>query len=227
MKDVSILLAFGYGILSFFSPCVLPLIPVYLANISGEAVAQTGTRWRVFSNSILFVIGFTVMFTLWGAGAGLIGTALVVHLAALRRIVGWILIAFGLLMLLSLKVPWLNFEKRLRVQTGSKAGLARSFVMGAIFPVAWTPCASWVLGSILLIAGTSESAGRGAALLAVYSLGLGIPFLVIGLGLQYLTPVLNRLKRFSTVFYVVSAVLLMAVGFLLAANRITWLLGKL
>jgi cytochrome c-type biogenesis protein len=228
MPEVSVLLAFVYGILSFVSPCVLPLIPVYLANISGEAITQTRTRrWHAFTNSLFFVLGFTIMFSLWGAGAGLLGTTLATHLPTVRRVVGWALIAFGALMLISLKIPWLNFEARLRVQTGGKATFARSFVMGAIFPIAWTPCASWVLGSILLLAGTSESAGRGAVLLAVYSLGLGIPFLLLALGLDYLSPFLNKLKRFSTAFYIVSALLLIAVGSLLAADKLTWFLGRL
>ena len=221
-------LAFVYGMLSFLSPCILPLIPVYLASISGAtAVSDAASRWRALANSASFILGFTIVFTLWGAGAGLIGIAIAPSLSLVRSLVGWALVAFGIIMLASLKVPWLNFEARLRVGMGGRTGLARSFIMGAAFPVAWTPCASWVLGSILLIAGASESAARGAILLAVYSLGLGVPFLVIGLGLGYLTPVLTRLKKFSSVFYIVSAVLLIGVGLLLVTDRVTWLIGKL
>jgi len=228
MGEVSIFLAFGYGVLSFVSPCILPLIPVYLANIAGTTtLGDKDRRWRTFTNSAFFVAGFAVMFTLWGAGAGLLGSNLIGHMSLHRRVVGALLIAFGLLMLASLKVPWQNYEKRLRVGTGGKAGLARSFVVGAIFPVAWTPCASWVLGSIILLAGASESAGRGALLLAVYSLGLGLPFLAAGIALDYLSPVLRKVARYSTAFYIVSGTLLIAVGLLLVMDKLSWFLGLL
>ena len=226
MEEVTVLIAFGYGVLSFASPCILPLIPVYLANISGAGAAgEAGGRWRSFTHSLSFVVGFTLVFTLWGAGAGLIGSALIPHLGAIRQAIGWLLIAFGLVMLASLKIPWLNFEKRLRAGGGRRASLSRSFMIGAIFPVAWTPCASWVLGSILLLAGTSESTLRGAYLLAVYSLGLGLPFLAAGVALDYLAPFLRKISRLSTVIYAVSAVLLIGVGILLVTNRLVWFLG--
>ncbi len=167
------------------------------------------------------------MFALWGAGAGLLGSTLVTHMSTLRHIVGVLLIVFGVLMLAALKIPWLNYEKRLRVESGRRAGLVRSFIMGAIFPVAWTPCASWVLGSIVLLAGASESAARGALLLAVYSLGLGLPFLATGIALDYLTPLLRKIGRYVTVFYIVSGVSLIAVGVLLATDRLSWFLGLL
>jgi cytochrome c-type biogenesis protein len=228
MPDVSVFIALVYGLLSFASPCVLPLIPVYLANISGAAVrGDKPGRWQVSGNSLAFVIGFSIVFSLWGAGAGILGSTLTGHLPLIRRAVGWILVAFGLLMLASTRVPWLNFEKRLRLQTHSKAGLVRSLIMGAVFPVAWTPCSSWVLGSILLLAGSSQSAGRGALLLAAYSAGLGIPFLAVGLGLDFLAPLLRKVSRFSTWLYIISGLLLIAVGLLLVTNRLTWFLGTI
>jgi cytochrome c-type biogenesis protein len=224
--DVSVLLAFGYGVLSFVSPCTLPLIPVYLANIAGPATANAGTvRGRTFVHSTFFVAGFTIVFTLWGAGAGLLGSALATHLALLRSVAGGLLVLFGLLMLASLRVPWLNYERRLRAGAGGRARWIRSFIMGAVFPVAWTPCASWVLGSILLLAGTSQSATRGALLLAVYSLGLGLPFLAAGVALDFLAPFLKRLARYSTAVYVASGLLLIAVGVLFITNRVSWFLG--
>jgi cytochrome c-type biogenesis protein len=226
MNEVSVLLAFGYGILSFASPCVLPLIPVYLANIAGTTGPGTrAVRGRTLLHSAVFVAGFTVVFALWGAGAGLLGSALAPHLALLRRVTGGLLIVFGILMLAALKIPWLNYEKRLRATAGGRVSLGRSLIIGAVFPVAWTPCASWVLGGILLLAGTSESATRGAVLLGVYSLGLGVPFLAAGAALDLLAPLLKRVARYSTAVYIASGVLLIAVGILLVADRITWLLG--
>ncbi len=137
------------------------------------------------------------------------------------------MVAFGALMLASLKVPWLNYEKRLTVKASGNASLVRSFIMGAVFPVAWTPCASWVLGSILLLAGTSESASRGALLLAVYSIGLGLPFLATGIALDYLSPLLTRVRRYTVAFYIVSGVLLIGVGLLLLTDRVGWFLALL
>jgi cytochrome c-type biogenesis protein len=233
MGEVSVFLAFGYGLASFLSPCILPLIPVYLANISGPAAAVSGKgaaashRWTGFLNSLAFVVGFTIVFTLWGAGAGLIGSLLLTQWTLVLQIVGGLLIAFGVVMLLSLKLPWLNFEKRLRVNTTKKAGLVRSFVIGAIFPIAWTPCASWALGSILLLAGASETAGKGAVLLAAYSLGIGLPFLAAGIALDYLRPVMKSLSRYSTIVYIVSAILLITVGILILTNRLAWFIGRL
>jgi len=225
MREVSFFLAFGYGVLSFVSPCILPLIPVYLANIAGTTDSKR--RWQTFTNSVAFVVGFTSMFTLWGAGAGMLGSALTAHMSTIRRVIGGLLVAFGALMLASLKVPWLNYEKRLTVEASGKAGLVRSFIMGAIFPVAWTPCASWVLGSILLLAGASESAFRGALLLAVYSIGLGLPFLATGIALDYLSPLLIKVRRYTVAFYIVSGVLLIGVGLLLLTDKLGWFLGLL
>jgi cytochrome c-type biogenesis protein len=225
MREVSFFLAFGYGVLSFVSPCILPLIPVYLANIAGTTDSKR--RWQTFVNSVAFVVGFTIMFTLWGAGAGMLGSTLIGHMSTIRRVIGGLLIAFGGLMLASLKVPWLNYEKRLTLKKSGGAGLLRSFIIGAIFPVAWTPCASWVLGSILLLAGTSESAVRGALLLVVYSIGLGLPFLAAGIALDYLSPLLTRARRYTVAFYIVSGILLIAVGLLLLTDRVDWFLGLL
>jgi cytochrome c-type biogenesis protein len=227
MREVSFFLAFGYGVLSFVSPCVLPLIPVYLANMAGTAAVDAKRRWQTFVNSAAFVAGFTIMFALWGAGAGMLGSTLIGHMSTIRRVIGGLLVAFGALMLASMKIPWLNYEKRLTVETGRKAGLLRSFIIGAIFPVAWTPCASWVLGSIILLAGASESAARGALLLAVYSIGLGLPFLAAGIALDYLSPILRRVRRYATAFYIVSGVLLIGVGLLLLADKVGWFLGLL
>jgi cytochrome c-type biogenesis protein len=145
----------------------------------------------------------------------------------LQKIAGGLLILFGVLMLIALKVPWLNYEARLRFGTTKGSGLLRPFIIGAIFPIAWTPCVSWVLGSILVIAGTSQTAGEGAFLLAIYSLGLGLPFLATGFAFDILSPWLKKIRRFSTILYIISGILLIATGILILADKITWLLGVL
>ena len=224
-EDVSLLVAFGAGLASFLSPCVLPMVPVYLASLAGTDVLESGVKQRrlpILLHSLSFVIGFTVIFSLWGAGAGLIGSFLIAYSTVIRTIVGILLIAFGLVMLATLKVPWLNYEKRLNPSMGSTSSYLRSFIIGAVFPIAWIPCASWQLGSILSLAGSSGTVGQGTYLLAIYSLGLGVPFLVLGAGFDLVIPLLKRISRYSTWIYVISSLLLITVGILVLTNRLVW-----
>ncbi len=225
--DISVFLAFGYGLLSFISPCILPLVPVYLANISGLQQPGKDKRLYIFFRSLAFVTGFTLVFTLWGLGAGILGTFLTGYMTVIQKIAGIVMVLFGILMLAAWKIPWLNFEANVRISPVQRLGLLRPFIIGAVFPVAWTPCASWVLGSILVLAGTSETAGEGALLLAAYSLGLGIPFLAAGIALDYLSPVFKNIRRFSSAIYIFSGLILIATGILVMANRLNWLLGTI
>ena len=226
MENISLLVAFGAGLLSFLSPCVLPLVPVYLASLYGpELFEPKAKRFRIpiFLHSLSFVIGFSVVFTLFGAGAGLVGFALSSHLALIRQIAGSLLIVFGLFLLVALKVPWLNFERRLAPSQGVTIGYLRSFLTGSIFSVAWTPCIGPILGGILSLALGSETTWHGAYLLATYSLGLGLPFLAVGAAFDSMTPLLKRIHRYSSVIYIVSGVLLIAVGILILTNKLIWL----
>lgn len=226
--QISILVAFGYGFLSFLSPCVLPLIPVYLGGLVGPEIFEERTKRRqlpIFLHSLSFVIGFSAVFTLWGAGSGLIGAALVEHLNVVRQVAGALLIIFGLLMLATLKIPWLNYERRLNLPWFTNRSYLRSFLVGAVFPVAWIPCLSWVLGGILLLASTSQTAWRGALLLVVYSLGLGIPFLALGAAFDFLMPLLKNIRRYSAWIYVASGLLLITVGILVLFDKVIWLQG--
>ena len=157
-----------------------------------------------------------------GVGAGLAGFAIGSHLAIVRQIAGSLLIFFGLFMLASLKIPWLNYEKRLSPSRGTTTGYLRSLLIGAIFSLAWTPCVGPILGGILVLAWSSETAWHGAYLLAIYSLGLGIPFLVIGAAFGSVAPLLKRIHRYSTAIYIFSGALLMAVGILILTNKLVW-----
>ncbi len=225
MEPISFAVAFGAGLLSFFSPCVLPMVPVYLASLAGPEILETGTKTKrlsVFMHSLTFVVGFSIVFTLWGVGAGLLGSVLIPYLDIVRQFAGILLILFGLLMLASLKVPWLDYTKRLKLSLGTRSSYLRSFFIGAVFPVAWIPCTSWVLAGILMLAGASTTAGQGAFLLAVYSLGLGVPFLAIGLAFGFLSPFLKKVNRYSVWIYLVSALLLILVGILVLTNQIFW-----
>jgi cytochrome c-type biogenesis protein len=224
MEQTPLLVAFGTGLLAFLSPCVLPLVPVYLANICGTEILESETsrgRFPIFFHSLSFVVGFALVFTALGAGIGLAGFALGSHFLILK-IGGSLLIAFGLFLLASLKFPWLNYEKRLTPSLGATTGYLRSFIIGAIFSLAWTPCISGLLGGALGVALISGSAGRGAYLLATFSLGLGIPFLIIGTAFDSIRPLLKRLHRYSTWTYIVSGSLLITVGILILTNTLTW-----
>ena len=225
MEELSLLVAFSAGLLSFVSPCVLPLVPVYLASLCGPEIFNTEInrkRAPIFLHSLSFVIGFTLVFTILGAGAGLAGFAISAHLTLVRNVAGSLLIAFGLLMLASLKVPWLNYEKRMVPPRSMTTGYLRSLLTGSVFSLAWTPCVGPILAGILTLALSSETAGHGAYLLAIYSLGLGLPFLIVGAIFNSVTPLLRQIHRYSSLTYVVAAALLITVGILILTNNLTW-----
>jgi len=226
MPSVSIVAAFGAGVLSFLSPCVLPLVPVYLASLVGPEILESRggrSRLSVFLHSLSFVTGFSIVFVTLGAIAGLTGFAISPNQALLNKIAGSLLIVLGIFMLVALKVPWLNYEKRLNPSLGNATGYLRSFLIGAIFSLAWTACVGPILGGILTLALEAATAWRGAYLLAVYSLGLGIPFLIIGAAFDFIIPVLKRIHRYSNLVYIISGLLLIAIGVLVLTNNLTWL----
>jgi len=225
MPNISIIAAFSAGVLSFLSPCVVPLVPVYLASLYGPEILETGAARRrlpLFLHSLSFVIGFSIVFVTLGAIAGLTGFAINPSSVLLNRIAGSLLIAFGLFMLAALKLPWLNYEKRLTPSLGNTTGYLRSLFIGATFSLAWIPCVSPILGGILTLALASETAWHGAYLLAIYSLGLGLPFLIIGVAFESISPLLRRIHRYSRLIYIISSLLLITIGVLILTNSLTW-----
>lgn len=226
MEHISLLSAFGAGLASFVSPCVLPLVPVYFASLCGPEILDPGADVRrvpVFLHSLSFVLGFSLIFTVMGSLVGLAGIVINPNSFLVRMVSGGLLVAFGLFMLAALKVPWLNYERRLAPSLGPTTGYLRSFITGGVFCLAWTPCISPLLGGVLTLAWGSQTAWRGAYLLAVYSLGLGLPFLVVGAAFSSITPLLRRMNRYSNLVYIVSGVLLIAVGILVLTGRLVWL----
>jgi len=224
--EISVIVAFSAGLLSFLSPCVLPLVPVYLASLVGPevfAARGAGVRVPIFLHALSFVVGFSVIFTTMGAIAGLTGFAIDPSSAVLNKVAGSLLVAFGLFIMVAMKVPWLNYEKRLTSSTGSATGYFRSFTIGAVFSLGWTACVGPILGGILAIALNSATAWRGAFLLAIYSLGLGIPFLIIGIAFDSVAPLLKRIYRYSGLIHIISGLLLIAVGILILTNNLGWL----
>jgi cytochrome c-type biogenesis protein len=158
-----------------------------------------------------------------GTVAGLTGYAINPSIALLNKISGSLLIAFGLFMLAALKVPWLNYERRLAPSLRTRSGYLRSFLLGAVFSLAWTACVGPILGGILALALNSATAWRGAYLLALYSLGLGLPLLAVGVAFDWLAPWLKRLQGYARPIQITSGLLLIGVGGLVLANRIVWL----
>jgi len=219
-------LAFGAGLLSFLSPCVLPLVPAYVANLAGVTAIDTSTRTShlpALFHSLSFVLGFSLIFIGLGASVGLIGTAITAHSNLLRQIAGGVIIAFGVFLIATYKIPWLNYEKRLSSSVGSSPGYLRSILIGAVFALGWTPCIGPILGAILALAWSSQTVGQGALLLAIYSLGLGIPFIIIGLAWGAITPLWKGINRHLGTISIVSGVLLIIVGVLMLTGNLAWL----
>lgn len=225
MENISLIVAFGAGLLSFLSPCVLPMVPVYLASLMGAELYDTGggrMRIPLLLHSVSFVFGFSIIFTTLGAIAGITGYAVNLSTTLLNQIAGSVLIFFGLFMLAALKIPWLNYEKRLTASSSGSTSYLRSFLIGAVFSLAWTACVGPILGGILTLAAVEATAWKGAYLLMVYCLGLGLPFLIIGVAFGSVAPVLRRIHRYSGAVQIVSSLLLIAVGVLILTDSLTW-----
>ncbi len=219
MTDVSLPVAFGAGVVSFASPCVLPMVPIYLANLGGAAALSPEARRRtIFLHAISFVAGFSIVFIGLGASLGLLG--IVFPVDVLRIIGGVVLLLFGLFLLAATRVPWLNYEIHLSKSFGGSTGYLRSLLMGGAFSLGWTPCVGPILGGILMLAMTEQTAWQGAYLLAAYSLGLGIPFIAVGLALGAALPVIRWLRRRSNVISIISGILLIAIGILMLTNTL-------
>jgi len=226
MTQIPYIVAFSGGLLSFFSPCVLPLVPAYLANLAGVTAIDPQSRKSYLPalfHSLSFVLGFSLIFIVLGASVGLIGTTITAHSALLRQIAGGLIIAFGIFLITAFKLPWLNYEKRLKTTASSNPGYLRSIGIGAAFALGWTPCIGPILGAILTLAWSSQTAAEGALLLTIYSLGLGIPFIILGLVWGAIMPLWKSINRYLGVISIVSGVLLIIVGILILTGNLSWL----
>ena len=207
--------AFGAGLLSFLSPCVLPLVPVYLANLAGVTAVTTGTRTSYLPalfHSLSFVLGICLVYAPLGALLALVGHQLLAHTLMLSKISGGFIIALGIFFIAAYKLPWLNYEKRLTLAVGGNLGYLRSIVIGVVFALGWTPCVGPIAGTIAAMAFGLGSAWQGASLLAVYSLALGLPFIAMSLAWGSVMPFWKGLNRHLGTIALVTGVLLIAVG---------------
>lgn len=213
--------AFSGGLVSFLSPCVLALVPGYLALLSGVSVDRLAARPRdVVGPTAAFVAAFGLVFTLLGAGLGQASAVLLAERQTLEVVGGVLLILFGLLVLLGPRFGLLQRERRLFAVTRRDRGrIVGAVLAGFAFAIAWTPCIGPVLGAILTFAATGQSPWGGAALLFTYSLGLGIPFLIASLAFERVRRTLGRVRRAGAALVTLGALGLVAVGVLVASGR--------
>jgi cytochrome c-type biogenesis protein len=219
MSDVSLPLAFGLGVAAFTTSCVLPLVPIYLANLGGVVSLSAEIKRRtLLLHTISFIIGFSVVYVILGSSVGLIG--MFIPQDILRIVGGVTLIVFGIYFLVALKVPKLNMYTNFSRPFWGKVGYMRSTLMGVVFSVGIGPCTPDKLGIVLTWAGNSQTAWKGASYLLIYSLGLGLPFIIVALALGSAQPVLRWLRRRSRWISIISSIMLIVIGSLMLANII-------
>jgi cytochrome c-type biogenesis protein len=226
-QEVTLLAAFAAGFLSFVSPCVLPLIPGYISFVSGVSVeemrgdaAPATSRLQVFLTSLAFVIGFSLVFVALGASATAIGKFLFARLPLFSKIAGAVLIVFGLHTMGVFRLAFLDTEKRVHSQR-KPAGPIGAVLVGVAFAFGWTPCIGPILGGILAIAGSKNSVAEGVTLLAVYSLGLGIPFLLTSLAINQFFGAARRIRKYYHAIELTSGALLIVIGVLIISGELT------
>lgn len=225
--SLSLFVAFTAGVLSFLSPCVLPLVPSYIGFLTGMTLPEmTGRRRAALVHALLFVAGFSLVFVLLGATATALGRALNYYQLWLQRIGGLLIIAFGLVCLGVIKVGFLSQERRVQVEQ-KPLGYLGSVLVGMAFAAGWTPCIGPVLGAILGLAATAQDLSRGMLLLAVYSAGLALPFLIAAAALETFLEWFQRFRPFLPWVMRVSGILLIFVGILLVSGEFTRLAGWL
>jgi cytochrome c-type biogenesis protein len=231
--DLGLLAAFGAGLVSFLSPCILPLVPPYLCFLAGISLTELSAEGpaaasgRVLLRALAFVLGFAAVFVALGAGVSTIGRLVSEHLTLFSRIAGVVIIVLGLHMAGVLRLPALMRQARFE-RAAQPAGLAGAFAVGLAFGFGWTPCVGPILASILLIAGTEATAGRGALLLAAYAAGIGVPFLAAALFTGSFLRGAARLRAHLGMIETAMGVVLVATGALVFAGAMPviggWLL---
>jgi cytochrome c-type biogenesis protein len=227
MDNVSFLTAFVAGLVSFLSPCVLPLVPGYISIISGSSLDQLKANAKdsslfrtVLLNSIMFIVGFSITFIMLGASASWIGQILLSRMKLLGQLAGLILIVFGIHLTGLFKINFLYKDKRFH-NIDKPRGLVGALVLGLAFAFGWTPCIGPILAGILAIASTKQTVTEGMFLLSVYSAGLGIPFLLTSLALNKFLTFYGRFKRHIHAVEVASGALVIAVGVLILTGSLT------
>jgi cytochrome c-type biogenesis protein len=229
VKNVSFYAAFAAGIISFVSPCVLPIVPGYLSFISGvsmqdlkreeDADRRRRLARQVAARSVFFVLGFSVVFVALGASATYVGQWFAVNRSLFGKIAGVVIVVFGLHAMGLTPIKWLNYEKRVQARQ-QPLGMAGAFLVGLAFAFGWSPCIGPILAGVLALAATQETVSRGVSLLAIYSLGLGVPFVASALAINPFLGFFGRIKRHMKAVEVTAGALLVAVGVLVMTDRL-------
>ena len=216
---IELFIAFGAGLISFLSPCVLPLIPGYISYISGSSLNELLEKKSVnIFPIILFALGFSFVFISFGATASFLGSVILNNSYELRIVSGVIIIIFSLHILKIINLNFLNYEKR--IYTDKKSGIFSSILVGMAFGFGWTPCIGPILGSILALASTEQSLSRGIFLLVFYSLGLAIPFVLSGYLIQKFLVFSKNIKSKMNIILKSGGVLLLITGLLIITNQL-------
>lgn len=226
LNAFSYILTFLEGILTFISPCILPMLPVYFLYLAGSAEGNAkigpGGRSRLVVNSIGFVIGFSLVFVLLGASVTVLGQFLSGHRDLLRKISGIVMVLFGLYFMGILKLGFLNMGKRFDLKL-DKLQLPGSILFGMVFGFGWTPCLGAFLGSALMLASNSKSVIQGILLLIIYSAGLGIPFILSAILFERARNIFKRIQAHTGIINIISGILLIAAGILVFTDSIKYL----
>lgn len=228
-------MAFTAGLISFLSPCVLPLVPGYLSFISGVSLEELrepnngknllgSDKSLVLINALLFTGGFSLVFILLGASATWLGSFLAAKLSLFTKISGLVIIFFGLIKTGLIRFRFLHKEARFNIRN-KKYGAVGALLIGASFGFGWTPCIGPILGGILAYAGTLEKVNQGVFLLLVYSLGMGIPFLLTAIGINKFLALFKKIKRYLGILEIGTGIVLIALGLMIFTNKLILIPG--
>lgn len=230
-EQVSSIVAFTAGILTFLSPCILPLVPSFIAYITGVSYSDLKDEHKhitkkMLSHTMLFILGFSVVFILMGLTATAVGKVLFHYQKFIRIGGGLLIILFGLTLTGIFKIGFMEKDHHLNIHT-KKATYLGSFLVGVTFAAAWTPCAGPIFGSILVIAGTKGNIAEGAKLLALYSTGIGVPFILMALAIRSFLKYFKRFKGVMANISKVAGVFLILVGILIITDSLNMISGKI
>jgi cytochrome c-type biogenesis protein len=224
-QQIPVLIAFATGILSFFSPCILPLIPAYISFITGMSVdkltrpdSERKNTGKIFTEILLFSLGFSIVFISLGASASSISNLVLKNQRILKIVGGVIIILFGLHTTGLLRIKYLDYEKRFHIRS-KPIHVFGSLFIGMAFAIGWTPCIGPLLGAILTVAATRDTLFQGVLLLGSYSLGLTVPFLITGLLINKFLNLFGKLRKYFQIISIVSGILLIGIGILLITGR--------
>lgn len=219
-QNLNLFIAFSAGFLTFFSPCFLPLVPVYLIYITGLSTDDIKKiRVTTIFHSLCFILGFTIIFTLLGMAASIIGQLIYQYSDILRILGGFLIIFFGLYLTGIIKLPFLNIEKKITLSS-KPTGYLGSVLVGMVFALGWSPCIGPVLGGILVFASQTDTVSQGMALLIAFSLGLGLPLFLVSLTVNYFLSLMKKLERYLGAIHFALGLLLVIIGILLVTDNL-------